>query len=482
MADYGLIVRRMGLSGIANALVAFSGLILLPILTKNLSIADYGSWALIVVTLTLVPGFATLQLPTAMVRFLAASKDKQHIQEVFYSIGCVVLVVSAAVAAVVGLFAPQIASSLFHGDIAAGLLLAPLILLACLDGFLLNYFKAFQQVKRYSILILAQAYLNVVLVAVFVFSNHGLQGAVTGMFIQELVLFVVMAYLIVAQIGLARPTFAHTREHVAFGLPLVPESLASWIVTSSDRYLIGIFLGAAAVGYYSPGYSLGGVIGMLSAPLVMILPSVVSKYYDEHKIDDVSKVLEYSLRYYLGMAIPSVFFLTILSYPLLKVLSTQEIAVNGSLVTPLVAAGTLFVGAYEVIVLILWLKKRTAFVSAAWTIGALVNFGLNILLIPFLGIIGAALTTLLAYACTFALIAAFSFQQFRFNISTSFIVKSVCASLVMSLVLLVWGPAGPLPVLVAIPLSATVYLGTLFVLRGLTIQEIKFFYTMFAAA
>jgi len=37
-------------------------------------------------------------------------------------------------------------------------------------------------------------------------------------------------------------------------------------------------------------------------------------------------------------------------------------------------------------------------------------------------------------------------------------------------------------VLVAIPLSATVYLGTLFVLRGLTIQEIKFFYTMFAAA
>ena len=221
---------------------------------------------------------------------------------------------------------------------------------------------------------------------------------------------------------------------------------------------------------------------MLSAPLVMILPPVVSKYYDEHKIDDVSKVLEYSLRYYLGMAIPSVFFLTILSYPLLKVLSTQEIAVNGSLVTPLVAAGTLFVGAYEVIVLILWLKKRTAFVSAAWTIGALVNFGLNLLLIPFLGIIGAALTTLLAYACTFALIAAFSFQQFRFNISTSFIVKSVCASLVMSLVLLVWGPAGPLPVLVAIPLSATVYLGTLFVLRGLTIQEIKFFYTMFAAA
>lgn len=63
---------------------------------------------------------------------------------------------------------------------------------------------------------------------------------------------------------------------------------------SSDRYLIGILLGAAAVGYYSPGYSLGGAIGMLYAPFVIFLPPVVSKYRDERNIDDVSKVLEYS--------------------------------------------------------------------------------------------------------------------------------------------------------------------------------------------
>jgi len=119
--------------------------------------------------------------------------------------------------------------------------------------------------------------------------------------------------------------------------------------------------------------------------------------------------------------------------------------------------------------------------SAVWAIGALMNFGLNLLLIPFLGIIGAALTTLLAFACTFALTTAFSFQSFRFNISASFIVKSVCASLVMSLVLLFWGPAGLLALLEALPLSATVYLATLFVLGGLTIQEIRFFYNMFAA-
>lgn len=68
---------------------------------------------MITVTLTLVPRFATLGLPTAKVRFFAASKDKQHIQEVFYSVGCVRLVVSVAVAGVASLFAPQITRSFF---------------------------------------------------------------------------------------------------------------------------------------------------------------------------------------------------------------------------------------------------------------------------------------------------------------------------------------------------------------------------------
>jgi type II secretory pathway component PulF len=47
------------------------------------------------------------------------------------------------------------------------------------------------------------------------------------MFIQELVLFFVMAYLIVAQLGFVIPRFTHTREYLAFALPKVPEGLAS---------------------------------------------------------------------------------------------------------------------------------------------------------------------------------------------------------------------------------------------------------------
>ena len=40
--EYKLLFQRVGLVAISNALLSFSGIILLPILTKNLSIEEYG--------------------------------------------------------------------------------------------------------------------------------------------------------------------------------------------------------------------------------------------------------------------------------------------------------------------------------------------------------------------------------------------------------------------------------------------------------
>jgi O-antigen/teichoic acid export membrane protein len=90
MEKYALTVQRIGLVAITNLLVALSGVILLPILTKTLPITSYGTWALILVTIGLLPVLTSLGLRQTMVRFLAASKDKHQIREVFYSLAFVV--------------------------------------------------------------------------------------------------------------------------------------------------------------------------------------------------------------------------------------------------------------------------------------------------------------------------------------------------------------------------------------------------------
>jgi O-antigen/teichoic acid export membrane protein len=321
--------------------------------------------------------------------------------------------------------------------------------------------------------------LETALVAYFVLSGYGLEGAVIALLIEQLVVFSITMYLIVAEIGFVIPKFTHVREYLNFGLPLVPGSISSWIVNSSDRYLIAFFLGAAAVGYYSPGYTAGTTISVISAPLAMLLPAVLSRHYDENSIADVRTIMTYSLKYYIGIALPCVFAISVLSKPILLLLTTQQIATNGYLVTPFVAAGTALFGVYAVLVQIIALKKKTAIMGTIWIFCAALNFGLNLVLIPYLGLIGAALTTFLAFLLAFVLTTIYSFRYFKFDVNGGFIVKSVCGSSIIALFLFLWNPSGILSIVLSIALAAAIYLTILLALRGFTIQETKLIYNIY---
>ena len=319
----------------------------------------------------------------------------------------------------------------------------------------------------------------VVLVAYFVLSGYGIFGAVIGFLISSLVLFLIQASLIVSEIGIKIPKFAHIQEYLAFSLPIVPTILSHWVVNSSDRYVIGIFLGTAFVGYYSAGYALGSIIGLLMAPLIFMLPAVLSKYYDENNMKEVKTVLNYSLKYFLLLAIPSTFGLSLLSKPLLTILSTPEIASQGYLITPFVAVSTLLFGAYAVIAQILGLKKKTKIAGAIWIMAAILNLGLNLIFVPYIGILGAAITTLIAFALAFILITYYSFKCFTFAVDLRFISKSIFASVIMSLVIVKWAPTGILNVLIIVGVCAVVYATILLLLGGIKKEEIVFFRDLF---
>jgi O-antigen/teichoic acid export membrane protein len=414
-----------------------------------------------------------------MTRFLAAARDKRDIREAFYSMGLIVLLTSSIISALLFLFVPEIAVSLFHNNTTIALLLIPNVFVACLSLYVMQYFVTFQQIKRNAILTFFNAYLETTLVAFFVLLGYGLQGGVIGLLIGQLVVFAVMLCLIVAQIGFTIPKFRHIRRDLAFGLPLVPGTLSGWVVNSSDRFLIAFFLGAAAVGYYSPGYSLGSMLSVVSAPLALLLPPILSKHYDDGNIADVRTIMTYSLKWYAGIALPCVFALSVLSKPILLVLTTQQIATNGYLVTPFVAAGTALLGAYSVLVRIIALKKKTAIIGTIWIFAAALNFGLNLVLIPYLGLVGAALTTFLAFLLAFVLTTHYSLTQFKFDVNGGFMIKSAFGSSIMALFLLIWNPSGLLSIVLSIALAAVFYLAILLVLRGFTIREIKLIYGIY---
>ena len=476
MSQYWLLAQRLGLIGATNLVISLSGLILLPILTKSIPVEDYGVWVQVGITAELVPVAVTLGLPYALVRFLpVALNDKEVIREKFYSMLSVVILSALTTSLLMYYFSENIADLLFDGQTMVVKLTSIIVFIECLNTMFFNLFRASQQIKKYSILTVAKSYLNIAIVAFFIFNHQGILGAVFGFLLAEIILFLIFLSIIVSNLGFTIPTFSGVKEYLAFGIPIIPWSLSNWIINSSDRYVISIFLGTTFVGYYSPGYTLGNIVMMFVAPFTIMLPVVLSKYYDEGNILEVEKVLSYSLKYFLAIAVPSIFGLSLLSRPILQIMSTPEIASESFLITPFIALSGMIFGCYTIVAQILVLKKAMKITSLIWGFIAVENLAMTVILVPRVGIIGAAITTLVAMGSALVAVAYFSLKRIRFDIDLIFILKCIVASALMSAVMLFWRPVGIVNILIEVFLCASIYAILLFAMHGFRKDELNFF-------
>ena len=477
--SYQKFAKDVFIIGIANALAALSGIIFMPLITKTLGAHDYGIWAQVQVTINLVLVFVGLGLPGAIVRFLPAKTDRGEIQEDFYSTFCLVFLATLIVSIMWIAAADFIGRAFFDGATVIVRITGLIILVWSLDSLFLTLFRVFRQMKRYAVFTIANTYVQVGLIAYLVLNGHGILSIVLAVLAIRAVVFIILLFLIKSQIGIKRPHFSRIKEYLTYGLPTIPMSMASWVISSSDRYIVGYFIGMASVGIYSAGYSIGQIPLMLASVLGFVLPPALFKLYDEGRMEEVKTHLRYSLKYLLAVAIPFVFGAVILADPVLRVFSTAEIASAGYFVVPLVALSILFVCVNSVIALILSLVKKMKVLGAIFIIAALVNLGLNILVVPRWGILGAAITTLIAYGLALGLTTYYSFKEFKFPIDWRFVIKSLIASGAMSAAIWAIAPEGTLATALTVLAGTAIYGAILLLLKGFAKEEFKFFRGLF---
>ncbi|MDX8549500.1 oligosaccharide flippase family protein [Methanospirillum sp. J.3.6.1-F.2.7.3] len=477
MSQYFSLIQKFSLIGLTNLLYGLQGLILLPLLSKNLSIGDYGIWIQILVTIGLIPSLVMLGLPYTMVRFLAGKKTKKSIQEVYYSILGIILISGGIASIIIFFLSYFIAKFLFNGFTDIVNLLAIVIFIECIIQLQYNYFRALQKTKKYSFFFLIRVFLQILLASIFVLSGYGIFGALFGYCIANFFIMLVMTSQIILEIGIIAPKFLNVKEFISFGFPTVPGNLSMWTVRMSDRYLIGLTLGTMYVGYYAPGYELGNIISIFIAPLSFLLPAVLSKYYDENRKSEVNFILVNSLKFFLIFSIPSVVGLSFLSKPILTVLSTNEIASESYLITPFVAISTLLFGVYVIVGQVHILEKNTKLLGVVWIIAGAINLILNIILLPFIGIIAAALTTLIAFSI--ALLITLYYSRDYFPNELFFVIKKIfprilISSILFAPIIIYLNPNGIITITFVILLSGLMYLLTFTMIGGFTNDEIKF--------
>ncbi len=464
--------RDVGLIGITRMLlIGLSGFILLPILTKNLSAHDYGIWVQIIVTVSLFQGLSFFGLTHAMTRFLSGEDDKERIQEGFFSTVFFIFLITSIISLFIILFPDILAKNFFDGDVNIVRITGLIILTNNLAWSGYSFFRAFSEMKIFSFFIILENIGLITLIYISILSGFGVLGTAISLLIIKFVIFSIAFFIILSRIGLKFPHFTQLKSYLKFGLPIVPSNISHWVINSVDRYLIGYFIGAAAVGYYNSGYILGNIVTIFASTLVFVLFPTISKLYEEGKIEELKSHLSYSIKYFLLLGIPFFFGTILLSNKILNILTTSEIASNGHFVSPLIALGAILQGLSFILMQAVMLTKKTKIIGIAWIISASVNFSLNLLLIPLLGIMGAAIAAPISYVPVLLL---FAYHSFTFNIDRRFIIKSITASVFMSSTILGLRNIGIDNIVVIIISGIIIYFSILIALKGFSKEEILF--------
>ena len=89
----------------------------------------------------------------------------------------------------------------------------------------------------------------------------------------------------------------------------------------------------------------------------------------------------------------------------------------------------------------------------------------------------AAVTTLMAYALAFILTLRYSTKFFKFD--SIFILKSVTASTIMSVVIILLNPNDLMSIVISVIISIVVYFALILVFKGIKTEEFQLFKEMF---
>jgi O-antigen/teichoic acid export membrane protein len=163
-----------------------------------------------------------------------------------------------------------------------------------------------------------------------------------------------------------------------------------------DRLAINALMGLPDVGVFGVAARIAQVVGLLMVAFQLALtPLIYQRYRDERTAAELAQIF----RYFVGLALFAWVGLSLFAFVIVAILATDVYAHAATLI-PLLVPATLLANMY-VFAPGLALAHRTGMIALLNIGAAILNTVLNLLLIPILGTVGAALATLVSAGCLF---------------------------------------------------------------------------------
>ncbi|MFS2023587.1 lipopolysaccharide biosynthesis protein [Massilia sp. CT11-137] len=385
----------------ANVLNAGVPFLLLPLLTRILSPADYGAIAMFAIVLSIMGAFTGLSVHGAIsVRYF--QMEKERLAE--YVGACMaILAVSTALVFITVLLCAQPVTEL------SGLPLDWVLVAIVLSGlqFIANIrlvlYQVSGQANRYGAFQIGQTVLNATLSLILVLSvGLAWQGRLIGQATAVALFGVAAAYLLYKDGLLLRP---HNLKLLAgdalrFGVPMIPHTLGALLIVAVDRIVITKVLGLATAGIYMVALQMGQVVGLLTDSFnKAYAPWLMKRLADK---DNVPRRAIVRGTYVYFVVVVSVALAIGAAAPwFLPLLVGNSFAPAAQLII-YTTLGFAFSGCYYMVTNYIFFESKTALLAMVTAVVGLLNVPLTIELVKANGAAGAGMAFMLTQFASFA--------------------------------------------------------------------------------
>jgi O-antigen/teichoic acid export membrane protein len=394
---------------------------LVPLYTNVLTTTQFGTADLVQTIATLIVPVASLTIHDSVLRF-GLSKDANH--------GAVLLnalIIFFCGTIFVFLMTPLYVynETLSHWRIYVALM----VIVNMMSNIMFAYAKSKDKNKEYSLISIVftfiLAVLNVILLVVYRLDIKGyLCANIAAHVVAASSLWVLCnAFKDIKESRFDKMLF---KQMVAYSTPLIVNNLSWWIMNSSDRVMIEWYLSAASLGLYAAASKIPALLSIITSIFSQAWTISSVKNYDTDK----DKIFYMNIfKYYSILLTLSAAIIMLILKDFMKIYVGPEFVASWRFV-PFLLFGMIFFSYSAFFGAIYGAAKKNKNVAATTFVAAIINIIMNIILIPRIGIMGAVISTAVAYTAIglFRMIDSqrfFSFKVYYFKFAANALILLV---------------------------------------------------------
>jgi len=398
------VVKGTGIVFIGSLIGLFFGFISRIIIARHWTESEFGIFALAFSILSICAIISTLGFQQGVTRSIAYSRGKKDYKKIEGFISTSIyfsLIASILIGLVLFLLSKTIAIDIFHDS---GLIVPLKIVSIGLPFFALieiivSIYRGFDQVKpavyfRYMLLsILFPVFL--ILIIILDQSFESVFYAYVGSLVITFVLLAYYAIRHISSLKLLSIRFIKSpeaRELVIFSLPLLGTVMLQTIILWTDTLMLGSFMSSANVGVYNVSTDLARFISFPLNALLFIYMPVIAGLYAKRNFNEIKINFSIITKWLCSATLPLFILMFLFSESIIEILYGSNY-VSGATALRILSLGVIinnFVGPCGVTIVAM---GRPRFIMFATLFTAMLNIILNVVLIPFYGIIGAAIAS-----------------------------------------------------------------------------------------